>query len=218
MAKSASAPPRGKRGRNITWHPVDEAAGGSEKRNRILQAAIAIFARDGYFPAHISDIAARADVADGTVYLYFKNKEQILMAVIDSAFIPFMEAARGDFSQLDPRERLHRLAVLHLETLGKNRELAMVFQTQLRQSSKFLDEFSQRHLVEYFNLIREIVRDGQANGQFRAEVSDKIAANCFFGSLDAMVTSWLMSARDYNLANAAEALVDVIVRGMETRH
>ena len=125
MPKSASAPPRGKRGRNITWHPVDEAAGGSEKRNRILQAAIAIFARDGYFPAHISDIAARADVADGTVYLYFKNKEQILMAVIDSAFIPFMQAARADFAELDPRERLHRLAVLHLETLGKNRELAM---------------------------------------------------------------------------------------------
>jgi TetR/AcrR family transcriptional regulator, fatty acid metabolism regulator protein len=93
----------------------------------------------------------------------------------------------------------------------------MVFQTELRQSAKFLSEFSHRRLVEYFDLIRSVVRAGQAAGQFRPEVSDKIAANCFFGAMDAMVTSWLLSEREYKLGPAGNALVDVILNGMEMR-
>jgi TetR/AcrR family fatty acid metabolism transcriptional regulator len=188
------------------------------KHDRILHAAIEVFAENGYFNSRISDIAKKADVADGTIYLYFKNKEQILMAAIDYAFTIFMNAAQKEMATIaDPRERLARLAALHLESLGANRGLAMVFQTELRQSAKFLSEFSHRRLVAYFDLIRAVVRDGQASGQFRREVSDKIFANCFFGALDAITTSWLLSERDYNLGMAAEAIVDVVMNGMENR-
>jgi TetR/AcrR family fatty acid metabolism transcriptional regulator len=176
----------------------DDSTRTTEKYGRILQAAIEVFAENGYFNSRVSDIALRAQVADGTIYLYFKNKEQILMAAIDFAFASFMRAAQTELATIkDPRAQLRKLASLHLESLGANRGLAMVFQTELRQSAKFLAEFSHRHLVEYFDLIRTIVRAGQAAGQFRSEVSDKIAANCFFGALDAMVTSWLLSERDY---------------------
>jgi TetR/AcrR family transcriptional regulator, fatty acid metabolism regulator protein len=189
-----------------------------EKHQRILLAAIEVFAEHGYFNSRISEIARKADVADGTVYLYFKNKEQILTAAIDYAFSTFMHAARSELKNIaEPREQLRRLAVLHLESLGANRGLAMVFQTELRQSAKFLSEFSHRRLVEYFDLIRSVVRAGQAAGQFRPEVSDKIAANCFFGAMDAMVTSWLLSEREYKLGPAGNALVDVILNGMEMR-
>lgn len=184
-----------------------------------MQSAIDVFAEHGYFNSRVSDIALRASVADGTIYLYFKNKEQILMAAIDFAFTTFMRAAETEMARIsDPRLRLRRLAALHLESLGANRGLAMVFQTELRQSAKFLTKFSHRHLLEYFDLIRSIVREGQAAGQFRNEISDKIAANCFFGALDAMVTSWLLSERDYKLGNASDALVDVILTGMEKRN
>jgi TetR/AcrR family transcriptional regulator, fatty acid metabolism regulator protein len=189
-----------------------------EKHDRILQAAIEVFAANGYFNSRVSDIARRADVADGTIYLYFKNKEQILMATIDFAFSTFMRAAEKELANIaDPRLKLRRLAELHLGSLGSNRGLAMVFQTELRQSAKFLSEFSHQHLIEYFDLIRAIVREGQQSGCFRKEVSDKIAANCFFGALDAMVTSWLLSERDYQLAAASNVLVDVILNGMESR-
>ena len=188
------------------------------KHDRILHAAIEVFAENGYFNSRISDIAKKADVADGSIYLYFKNKEQILMAAIDYAFTIFMNAAKTEMATIaDPRERLTRLAALHLESLGANRGLAMVFQTELRQSAKFLSEFSHHRLIAYFDLIREVVRDGQASGQFRKEVSDKIFANCFFGALDAITTSWLLSERDYNLGLAADAIVDVVMNGMETR-
>ena len=189
----------------------------SDKYQRILDAAIGVIAEKGYWQARVSEIAERAGVADGTIYLYYKNKEQLLMAAIDSAFAAFMERARRELAGLtDPRERLHRLAFVHLDMLGANRELAIVFQTELRQSARFLMEFSRHRLVEYFEMIREIVRDGQANGQFRADLSDKIAANCFFGAVDEMVTSWILSERDYPLAGAADAVVGLILRGMET--
>jgi TetR/AcrR family fatty acid metabolism transcriptional regulator len=193
-----------------------ENGSATEKHHRILQAAIAVFAENGYFNSRVADIAKRAGVADGTIYLYFKNKEQILMAAIDFAFSSFMRAAQTELASIDdPRQKLRRLAALHLESLGANRGLAMVFQTELRQSAMFLSEFSHRHLIEYFDLVRAIVRQGQQSGCFRKEVSDKIAANCFFGALDAMVTSWLLSERDYKLGAASDALVDVILNGME---
>lgn len=190
----------------------------SQKQDRILQAAIDVFAEHGYFNARVSDIAKRAEVADGTIYLYFKSKEQILMAALENAFDRFLLMANRELAEIhDPREKLKRLAELHLSSLSSNRGLAMVFQTELRQSAKFLSEFSRKHLTSYFDLIRSVVREGQQAGVFRQQVSDKIAANCFFGALDAMVTSWLISERDYPLAAAAGALVDVVLNGMEER-
>lgn len=189
-----------------------------EKYQRILDAAIAVIAEKGFFGCRVSDIADRASVADGTIYLYFRSKEQILMAAIDSAFSGFLTRARAELQDIsNPQERLRRLARLHLHTLGSNRALAVVFQTELRHSAKFLALFSQHQLVEYFDLIRSVIREGQGAGIFRREISDKIAANCFFGALDEMVTSWMLSEHDYSLAGAADPIVDVILQGLEAK-
>lgn len=188
----------------------------SDKYQRILDAAIAVIAEKGFFTARISDIAERADVADGTVYLYFKSKEEILMKAIHAAFDAFMRNARIELGKIaSPEQQLRKLAYLHLEAMGSNRNAAIVFQMELRQSTRFLEEFSHEHMVEYFALVREAIRRGQQEGIFRADLSDKIAANCFFGSLDEMVTSWVLSGEDYPLAHAAEPVCDVILRGLE---
>jgi TetR/AcrR family fatty acid metabolism transcriptional regulator len=188
----------------------------SDKYQRILDAAIAVIAEKGFFTARISDIAARADVADGTVYLYFKSKEEILMKAIHAAFDGFMRHARIELAKItSPEQQLRRLAHLHLEAMGSNRNAAIVFQMELRQSTRFLEEFSHHHMVEYLALVREAIRRGQQEGTFRPELSDKVAANCFFGSLDEMVTSWVLSGEDYPLAHAAEHVCDVILKGLE---
>jgi TetR/AcrR family fatty acid metabolism transcriptional regulator len=188
-----------------------------EKHQRILESAIDVIAERGFFNARVSDIAARAGVADGTIYLYFKNKEQILMAAISTAFSTFMQRVRAEIKKSDdPRQQLRSIARLHLGGLGANRNLAIVFQTELRQSARFLAQFSQHQLKQYFDLVREIVREGQRRGIFRSELSDKIVANCFFGALDEMVTSWILSEHEYQLAGAADAVADVVLRGMET--
>ncbi|MGE5113726.1 MAG: TetR/AcrR family transcriptional regulator [Acidobacteriaceae bacterium] len=187
-----------------------------EKHQRILDAAVAVFAERGFHSSRVSDIAARADVADGTIYLYFKNKEEILMAAIHSAFDAFMKNARTEMASIDsPVEKLRRLAFLHLDAMGSNRNMAIVFQMELRQSVRFLEAFSHRQMVEYFELVRECVREGQEQGLFRQEWNEKIAANCFFGALDEMVTSWVLADKDYPLAQAAESVSNIILQGLE---
>jgi TetR/AcrR family fatty acid metabolism transcriptional regulator len=185
-----------------------------EKYERILEAALAVFAEKGFFVSRISDIADRANVADGTVYLYFKNKDEILATAISTAFDTFMANARTELEKIaDPLQRLRKLARLHLEALGGNRNAAIVFQMELRQSTR-LSEFSHQHLIEYFSLVRAAIQEGQQTGVFRKDMPDKIAANCFFGALDEMVTSWVLSEHDFPLANAADAVVDILLNGM----
>ena len=191
------------------------AARRSVKYQRILQAAVEVFAENGFFQSRVSEIADRAGVADGTIYLYFHNKEELLLAAIANAFDAFLELAQAEIqASPDPREQLRRLALLHLTALGSDRNLATVFQTELRQSARFLVQFSRHQLKRYFDLIREVVRAGQRSGVFRRELSDKIVANCFFGALDEMVTSWLLSDHEYPLAGAADAVVDVVLGGV----
>ncbi len=189
----------------------------AEKYQRILDAAVSVFAEKGFFTSRISDIADRANVADGTVYLYFKNKEEILMKAINTAFDAFMRHARTELEKLpDPAGRLRQLAFLHLDALGSNRDLAVVFQMELRQSTRFLSEFSHHHMVEYLALVRDAIVAGQASGLFRLEMPAKVAANCFFGALDEMVTSWVLSGNEYRLANVADPVVDIFLNGMQT--
>jgi TetR/AcrR family fatty acid metabolism transcriptional regulator len=196
--------------------PAAPLARNPEKYDRILEAALAVFAEKGFFVSRISDIADRANVADGTVYLYFKNKDEILATAITTAFETFMNNARTELEKIaDPVERLRKLARLHLQALGGNRNAAIVFQMELRQSTR-LSEFSHQHLIEYFSLVRAAIQEGQQRGVFRKDMPDKIAANCFFGALDEMVTSWVLSEHEFPLANAADAVVDILLNGMRS--
>ena len=189
---------------------------GGDKYQRILDAAIAVIAEKGFHNSRVAEIAERANVADGTIYLYFKSKEQILMAALDSAFQAFLRHAKEELSTAhDAPSKLRVLARLHLRELSRNRSIAVVLQTELRQSAKFLAEFSQRELKGYFNLIRDIIREGQQAGSIRHDVPDKIAAACLFGALDELVTAWVLSNREHDLAAAADPVVDLLMKGME---
>ncbi|HXA84852.1 MAG TPA: TetR/AcrR family transcriptional regulator, partial [Candidatus Dormibacteraeota bacterium] len=187
----------------------------------ILDAAIEVIAEHGFFHSRVAEIADRAGVADGTIYLYFKNKDELLMASIDSAFHRFIQRARSSLDQVtDPREKLRRMAFLHLESLGSNRSLAIVFQTELRHSAKFLGQFSHNLLVEYFDVIKGVLREGQEAGVFRPDISITIAAHCFFGAVDEIVTTWILSDRDrdrdYHLSSLTDSVVAIVLKGVET--
>lgn len=211
-ALSSSQPGR------VSPPPAINGSRSGDKYQRILEAAIEVIAEKGFHNSRVSDIAERASVADGTVYLYFKSKEQILMAALDSAFQAFYRQAQKELKESkEATSKLRILARLHLRELSHNRSLAVVLQTELRQSAKFLAEFSQRELKGYFNLIREIVREGQRAGSLRRDISDKIAAACFFGALDELATSWVLSAREQDLASEADPVVDLLLSGMEAR-
>jgi TetR/AcrR family fatty acid metabolism transcriptional regulator len=140
------------------------------------------------------------------------------MAALDSAFQAFLRRAKEELAGQDnPVMKLRILARLHLRALSENRNVAVVLQTELRQSAKFLAEFSQRELKGYFGLMREVIREGQRLGRLRPDISDTITAACLFGALDELVTSWVLSNRDYDLAEAADPVMDLLLTGMEVR-
>jgi len=189
----------------------------SDKREAILRAATTVFARNGYFNSKVADIAREAGIADGTVYLYFKSKEEILHSVFDRSVEEALEAARQRVKLIeDPREKLRQIAHLHLERLGADRDLAVVFQVELRGSTKFMEEFSAAGFAEYLALIRSTFEEGQRAGMFRAELNARVVAKILFGALDEMATNWILSKRRYKLAPMADQVLDIFLNGVRT--
>jgi TetR/AcrR family fatty acid metabolism transcriptional regulator len=188
---------------------------GGNKRDAILRAAISVFAHNGYFNSKVADIAREAGVADGTVYLYFKSKEEILHSIFDRSVDEAVgEAKKLIESTADPREKLRQIAMLHLERLGADRNLAVVFQVELRGSTKFMEEFSKAGFAEYLALIRSTFEEGQAAGVFRRELNAKVVAKILFGALDEMATNWILSKRRYKLAPMADQVLDIFLNGV----
>src|SRR5438309_4132476 len=189
--------------------------GSSGKRELILRAATRVFARNGYFNSKVADIARAADVADGTVYLYFKSKEEILHSIFDQTVAEAIAAGRKLIEKLrDPREKLRRIAMLHLERLGADRDLAVVFQVELRGSMKFMQEFSAAGFAEYLGLLRAMFEEGQRAGVFRKDLNAKVVSKILFGALDEMATNWIISKRSYKLEPMAEIVMDVFLSGV----
>ena len=190
----------------------------TDKREAILRAAIRVFANNGYFNSKVADIAREAGVADGTVYLYFKSKEEILHSIFDRSMEDAIVDGRKRLEDVsDPREKLRRIAQLHLERLGADRDLAVVFQVELRGSTKFMEEFSAAGFAEYLGLIRSTIEEGQRAGVFRSELNAKVMAKILFGALDEMATNWILSQRRYKLAPMAEQVLDVFLNGVNAR-
>jgi TetR/AcrR family transcriptional regulator, fatty acid metabolism regulator protein len=189
--------------------------GATGKRELILRAATRVFARNGYFNSKVADIARAADVADGTVYLYFKSKDEILHSIFDQNMAEAIAAGRRLISDLhDPREKLRRIAKLHLERLGADRDLAVVFQVELRGSTKFMEEFSAAGFAEYLDLLRQCFEDGQRSGVFRKQLNAKVMSKILFGALDEMATNWIISKRSYKLGPMADVVMDVFLNGV----
>ena len=185
-----------------------------DKRRRILQAAVSVFARKGYFAARVSEIAAHAGVADGTIYLYFRGKEDILVSLFDEVMSEHVERARAEMQAVeDAPSRLRLLAEHHLRVLGADHDLAVVFQVELRQSTKFMERFTTSWLGRYFDLVGSVIEQGQREGTLRTDLPRKLVTKAFFGTLDELVTSWVIGRKDYDLAALAGPAVDLLLRG-----
>jgi len=187
----------------------------SDKREAILRSAVKVFAQKGYFNSKVSDIAGEAGIADGTVYLYFKSKDEILHSVFDQAMKVFIDEGKRELSLIDaPADRLRKIAEMHLERLGADRDLAIVFQVELRGSIKFMQEFSAAGFADYLDIIRQTVEDGQRSGVFRADINPVIAAKIFYGALDEMVTNWILSKKKYSLLPMADEVSKTFFGGL----
>lgn len=195
--------------------PAPARNGVTDKREAILRAATSVFAEKGFFNSKVADIAKAAGVADGTVYLYFKNKDDVLHSIFDRAMDKFIAEGRREIATLERAdEKLRRIAELHLERLSADRNLAIVFQVELRGSIKFMQEFSAAGFSEYLDIIRATIEEGQRSNTFRSDIKPIVCAKMFYGALDEMVTNWILSSKKYPLAPMADEVLKIFFGGL----
>jgi TetR/AcrR family fatty acid metabolism transcriptional regulator len=198
---------------------VIEAAAQTKKRDKrrhILEAAVAVFARAGFHKSRVSDIAREADVADGTIYLYFKGKDDILISIFEETMSEMIERAEEVVAgEGDPLDRLHRFAVNHMENVESHMAVAKVLLVELRLSNTFMTEYKPKRLQTYLDIIGALIAEGQDCGVVRKDVNPTIARRAFFGALDEIAMQWILTPNArYGLAESAEQIADVFVRGL----
>jgi TetR/AcrR family transcriptional regulator, fatty acid metabolism regulator protein len=185
------------------------------KPQQIIDAAIRVFARTGFYNSRVSDIAREAGIASGTIYLYFKTKDEILVTLFRDKMAEWVEFVRGAIaSEPDPVAKLRRLVALHFSVLEANPDLAEVVQVELRQGQKFFRGASAHEVSAYFTLIGGVLEEGIANGQIRRDVPVKLATKMLFGAMDQVATSWVLGKRAYRLSDAAEPVAAIFLKGV----
>lgn len=192
-------------------------AAGGDKRERILRAAVKVFAKKGFFASRVSEIAKAAGVADGTIYLYFKSKDEVLTSLFEDRISKLLGVLREEISQApDAKARVRRLIEVQLSLLDGHRDLAEVVTVNLRQSNKLLKQYGAPRFMEYLDLMASVIADGQHRGELRADVSPRIMARAVFGALDGIAMTWALgSAEPGGLTRAGGQLADVILEGLQ---
>jgi TetR/AcrR family fatty acid metabolism transcriptional regulator len=191
----------------------------AKKRERILRAAVRVFARHGFFVSRVSQIAKAAGVADGTIYLYFRNKDHILISIFEDRIDALSAAVQEMTAEVDdPAEKLRCIIELQLGIVRRHRDLAEVITINLRQSTLFLKQYAAPKFNHYLDLIAGVVVDGQRRGVFRKDVSPRVFACSLFGALDGLTLTWVIGkGKPERLQRAADAAATILIDGIRRR-
>lgn len=187
------------------------------KYQLIIDAAVKVIAENGYHASQVSKIAKEAGVADGTIYLYFKNKEDVLVSVFEEKMGQFIgKIAEATNAQPDSNKKLKILIEMHFNQLEENPYLAIVTQLELRQSNYSLRLQINNVLKPYLDIIDAIIEEGIKKKQFRNDLNAALLRQMIFGTLDEVVTTWVMKERKYNLTAQAEQVHRFITEGLKS--
>ncbi|MBE3554692.1 MAG: TetR/AcrR family transcriptional regulator [Thermicanus sp.] len=186
-----------------------------DKYDTIIRAAIHVFATHGYHNAQVSKIAREANVADGTIYLYFENKADVLISLFQETMGLYVEKLKEMLALIDdPEKQLRLLIHSHFESLAHDKDLAIVTQIELRQSDPEIRRGLAPILKKYLDVIDGIIERGKEEGVFRREVITHVARKMIFGTLDETVTSWVMANTERDLMNLVEPVQDLLIHGL----
>lgn len=186
------------------------------KYQQIIEAAVKVIAENGYHASQVSKIAKEAGVADGTIYLYFKNKEDVLVSVFEEKMGQFIDKiAKATSEQSDAESKLRVLINMHFSQLEENPDLAIVTQLELRQSNYTLRMQINNVLKAYLTVIDEVIAEGINNKQFRDDINPALIRQMIFGTLDEVVTNWIMKDRKYKLGDQAEEVHKFLKQGLK---
>jgi len=174
---------------------------------QILDAALKTFALDGYHRTQVARIAKEAGVADGTIYLYFESKEDILISLFTEKMEAFVSELKAKLQKGKGfEESLKILVNHHLGLLGSNPAQAMFTQIEMRQIDPVINQGISGPLKSYFWVIEEVIRSGQSEGCVSMDLDVRLARKMVFGAIDEVVTCWVMSERKYELSSLSDPL------------
>src|SRR5580692_10116975 len=196
--------------------PIKRAGKNRDKRERILRAAVKVFAKKGFYDARVSAVAKAAGVADGTIYLYFESKDALLLSLFEDRVETLLSHMQAELTKLpNAPAKLRRILEIQLGVLGGERDLAEVFTVIFRQSTKLLKQYAATKFTAYLNAIAAVVSEGQAAGDFRPDVAPLLVARATWGALDGIALTWALGRAERGaLARSAGQLADVFLRGL----
>lgn len=187
------------------------------KYRQIIDAAVIVIAENGYHAAQVSKIAKQAKVADGTIYLYFKNKEDILISLFREKISGHLEQVKSELNRKPTAsEKLFALIHRHFQMLVEDPHLAVVLQLELRQVNKELRKQINEILKDYLKVIDEVIEFGKSTGEFRKDLDVRIARQMIFGAIDETATTWVMKEQKYDLFSNAEKIFDLLTNGFHS--
>ena len=189
------------------------------KHDQIIEAAVKVFAKKGFYNAKVSEIAREASVADGTIYLYFKNKDDILISLFEEKMQMLILRVEEAISKVDdPLDKVRAFVAQHLFMIEEHKHLAEVMQIELRQSSKFMRRYVPVKFLEYLDIVGKIIEDGMKAGAIRSDVMPAIAKRALFGALDEMLLYWVLAKKPkYSLEESVEQISHLFIDGLRSR-
>lgn len=199
----------------------DRQRGNSEKRERILDGALRAFAKKGYYNTRVSEIASEAGVADGTIYLYFKNKDDLLICLFEDRMEWVIDRLQCELDAVegDAIKRLRTFIHLHFSLAIEDRDLAEFITVELRQSAKFVKEYENPKFAVYLEMLRSLVEEGQQQGVFRAHLDSRLVARALFGALDEVLLQLALARKPpSDVTDEAHQIAEMIIDGIVDRH
>ena len=189
------------------------------KYKKIIDAAVEVIAENGFHQAQVSRIAKKAGVADGTIYLYFKNKDDLLISLFREKMGRFVEKIQTEISsKTSVEEKLRAMVAMHFNQLAADKKLAIVTQLELRQTNRNLRLKVNEALKGYITVIDSILEQGITEGIFGGTMDIRLARQMIFGTLDETVTNWVMNDHKYDLSALAEPVTNLLLGGLESKN
>jgi TetR/AcrR family fatty acid metabolism transcriptional regulator len=191
----------------------------NNKYHLILEAAVKVFARQGFYQSTVAQIAKEAGVADGTIYLYFKNKDDILVHFFSYRTKEVFDRFRAEVKKADSSlDKLRNLVRRHLAEFQRDRDMAVVYQVETHQNSRLAESQIREMSKMYQDLVSDIVELGQQDGSIRKDLYVGLVKRFILGAVDEVINTWLHSEKEYDLVSMADPLVELFVRGIGTAH
>ena len=199
---------------------ADRQRGNSEKRERILQGALRAFAQNGFYNTRVSDVASEAGVADGTIYLYFKNKDDLLISLFEDRMEWIIDRLRDELGAVDGGvlPRLRAFVHLHFHLAVEHRDLAEFITVELRQSAKFVKEYENPKFGAYLEILRSLIERGQREGVLRSDLDSRLVSRAIFGALDEVLLQLALAHKPpADVTDEAHQIAEMLIDGLTPR-